>query len=200
MLPMRFTPAITVVLFLMVASNAGAKEAFPISCPLTSEVLSLDAEPDTFSLSNNLRRKIGSAVTAEGEPIIIKGRLTDSRCVPIADAIIELWQADSHGMIRYPDRVKRQNLQQNFLGSGTASTDNLGNFEFLTVKPGAQAGKGARVNIRINHPDFDIFQTAAYFGEESNRQATLVAGEDSAFGKIYQLTIAIPGKKQYRMY
>lgn len=190
-----FYPKMTVfsvLLLVMGAHTASAENRLPVSCPVTKEVFSSDAEPREFHKTNNLRRDIGSAVTASGVPVFIKGRLTDARCVPIAQAIVELWQVDGDG-----NSLKHK---EEFIGSGTASTDNLGRFEFLTVLPGASKNDGKRVNVRVKHPSYTEFETAAYFGGSSKSGASLIADGDSEFGKVYNLQISLEAKKQYRVY
>ena len=70
-----------------------------------------------------------------GTPIRIEGLVTDGADDPVADAMIEIWQADHSG--RYPDGTGH------FRGFGRAGTDELGWFEFRTVKPGRTGGQAA---------------------------------------------------------
>jgi protocatechuate 3,4-dioxygenase alpha subunit len=71
-----------------------------------------------------------SDLTADGtagEPVRIVGRVLDGDGVGVPDAMLEIWQADSHGSY---DRAR------DFRGFGRAATDPEGRYEFQTVRPG----------------------------------------------------------------
>ena len=100
-----------------------------------------------------------------GTPIRIEGRVADGAGDPVADAMIEIWQADHGG--RYPDGSGR------FRGFGRTATDDHGRFEFRTVKPGRTGGREApyiwvTVFARgmLNH----LF-TRLYFSDETEANA-----------------------------
>ena len=52
--------------------------------------------------TSNLRRKTGIAITAAGDRIYFTGKIVDSNCVPVPDALIEIWQADMGGAYTFP--------------------------------------------------------------------------------------------------
>ena len=64
-----------------------------------------------------------------GEAITVSGRVLDGDGAPVADAAVEIWQADPPA-------------DANFLGFGRARCDGEGNFRFRTLKPGPVAGRG----------------------------------------------------------
>jgi protocatechuate 3,4-dioxygenase beta subunit len=71
-----------------------------------------------------------------GERITVSGRLLDSDGRPIADSLVEIWQANAAG--RYRHRADRwpAPLDPNFHGGGRTVTDRQGRYEFVTIKPG----------------------------------------------------------------
>jgi protocatechuate 3,4-dioxygenase beta subunit len=71
-----------------------------------------------------------------GERITVSGRLLDPDGRPIADSLIEIWQANAAG--RYAHRWDRwpAPLDANFSGGGRTVTDGDGRYEFITIKPG----------------------------------------------------------------
>ena len=75
-----------------------------------------------------------------GEHITIEGRVTDGDGQPIDDALIEIWQANSHGRYNHPEDDQDRPLDEAFGGFGRAPTDKDGVFRFYTVKPGAVPG------------------------------------------------------------
>jgi protocatechuate 3,4-dioxygenase alpha subunit len=78
-----------------------------------------------------------------GQVIEIAGSLLDAEGVPVPDAVLEFWQADSTG--RYPSQPQRTPFGGSFVGFGRVPTDDAGHYRFRTIKPGAvQADARAR--------------------------------------------------------
>jgi protocatechuate 3,4-dioxygenase alpha subunit len=85
---------------------------------------------------------------AIGERIRIEGRILDGDGKPVADAMLELWQADGEG--RYPGSDPALSNAR-FKGFGRAECDTSGRYAFDTVKPGATPGaNGAMQAPHIN--------------------------------------------------
>jgi protocatechuate 3,4-dioxygenase alpha subunit len=79
----------------------------------------------------DLLRADGPNAGAEGERIVLTGRITDGAGEVVPDAMVEIWQADPDG--RY---------DTDFHGFGRCATDAEGRFRFTTIRPGAVAGPG----------------------------------------------------------
>ena len=75
-----------------------------------------------------LREPLPMALVPPDDPaaIRIRGQLVDGAGEPVPDGMIELWQADRDG--RYGTSA--------FPGFGRTGTEDVGRFEFVTVKPG----------------------------------------------------------------
>jgi protocatechuate 3,4-dioxygenase alpha subunit len=80
-----------------------------------------------------------------GERVTIQGRVTDGDGLPIPDAVLETWQADSHGKYNHPEDSQEKTLEPGFRGWGRIPTDAAGAFRFTTIKPGAVPGPGGTV-------------------------------------------------------
>jgi len=65
-----------------------------------------------------------------GERIAVAGRVLDGAGAPVADACLEIWQADAEGHYGAPGE---------FRGFGRVATDGEGRFAFTTVRPGRVA-------------------------------------------------------------
>ena len=72
----------------------------------------------------------------EGERIRIEGIVYDGAAVGVGDAMLEIWQADSHGRYRHPLDAADGPRDANFPGFGRCATGEGGSFCFETVKPG----------------------------------------------------------------
>lgn len=118
---------------------------------------------DLIHHTNNLRRPTGIAINAVGDRIYFTGKLVDSGCVPIQDALVEIWQADNSGLYSYGIGNRKLSTDQSFLGTGRTETDNEGNFQFLTVFPGFYENRAPHINFRITHPDFNETTGEVFF-------------------------------------
>ncbi|MEZ5756892.1 MAG: hypothetical protein R3D86_01575 [Emcibacteraceae bacterium] len=74
---------------------------------------------------------------AEGEPIIVIGKVTDEFGRPIKNSLIEIWNANKYGRYTHIEDHSGLALDPNFLGIGRTLTDRNGNYEFWTIRPGA---------------------------------------------------------------
>jgi protocatechuate 3,4-dioxygenase, alpha subunit len=84
-----------------------------------------------------------AADNPQGERIVIAGRVTDGDGAPVADACLELWQANAAGRYAHPDDTRTDKpLDPRFGGFGRVSTDGDGGFRFTTIRPGPVPGRG----------------------------------------------------------
>ena len=66
---------------------------------------------------------------AEGDRIVLMGRLTDGDGAPVTDGCVELWQLDPAACDTFP-------------AWGRCATDTDGRFRFVTLRPGPVPGLG----------------------------------------------------------
>ena len=92
-----------------------------------------------------------------GERIIVAGRVVDEDDRPVANTLVEIWQANSAG--RYVHDVDQHDapLDPNFLGAGRCVTDANGRYEFRTIKPGAYPWRNHHNAWRPNHIHLSLF-------------------------------------------
>lgn len=79
-----------------------------------------------------------------GERVTIVGRVLDGDGQPVPDALIEIWQANSHGKYAHPDDDQKKPLEPNFQGYGRIPVEENGSFRFITIKPGAVPGPNGK--------------------------------------------------------
>lgn len=94
-----------------------------------------------------------------GERIIVRGRLTDELGKPIRNALIEVWQANAAGRYLHKREIHDAPLDPNFTGGGRTITDNDGNYEFISIKPGAYPWGNHYNAWRPAHIHFSVFGT-----------------------------------------
>lgn len=83
-----------------------------------------------------------AAAQAAGTHVQISGCVRDGDGAPVADAVLELWQADAAGIYAHPADPRWQAHAPQVDGWGRIATDAEGRFTFATIKPGAVAGPG----------------------------------------------------------
>jgi protocatechuate 3,4-dioxygenase beta subunit len=108
----------------------------------------------------DLSRSSGGGPQAIGQLIRVSGRLTDEDGRPVSGAVIELWQANSAG--RYIHEIDRNNapLDPNFTGQGRILTGPEGEYQFLSIKPGAYPVLESGWWWRPPHIHFSVFGTS----------------------------------------
>jgi protocatechuate 3,4-dioxygenase alpha subunit len=149
---------------------------------------------------------------ASGERIRVEGRVLDGDGQPVADSMLEIWQADASGRYAHPaDQRALPNAA--FKGFGRAATDRNGRFVFETIKPGAVPGPDGKT--QAPHIAVVLFSrgmlthvfTRIYFADETandgdpilvlvppERRATLIASRADRDGHpTYVFDIRLQG-------
>lgn len=112
-----------------------------------------------------------------GETILLQGQVTDSDGNPIADAVVELWQADINGNYNHPNDAAASDLLPNFQYMGTVTTDAEGYYAFLTVKPAQYEARPPHLHFKVKIDSQTLLISQWYFEEDRET----VEG-DGAFG------------------
>ncbi len=137
------------------------------ACQATPEIYHTTDLPKKFNMFNNLYRSTGSPLVADGNMIKIKGTLTDENCVPISDAVISIWHFNAYGKYQYGEyNADEGGIDKNFGGTGTSITNNMGEFEFITIFPGEYTNQSPFINFKVKHKDFITFYTRLFFSNK----------------------------------
>lgn len=90
-----------------------------------------------FSLENDLTVVPGATGKPLGEVVFVRGIVQDESCLPLAGAMVEIWQACASG--RYNNAIDSNPapLDPNFRYWGETVTAADGSYEFKTIVPGA---------------------------------------------------------------
>ena len=132
---------------------------YPIDKPI-------DQDADLTLVSN-------SGIRADGDLLLVQGQILTPRRKPVANALVEIWQANAWG--RYQDRRQLSNApwDPNFQSYGHVTTGVDGQYSFRTIKP-AGYGQGyhrrtPHIHFRISGHHFNRLTTQMYFsGEPEN--------------------------------
>ena len=149
---------------------------------------------------------------AKGQKVWLTFHVLDGDGVPVPDAMIELWQADSEG--NYPPQDSKADGAA-FRGFGRLATAEDGSCTFETIKPGCVPGPGG--TIQAPHINVSILgrgilkrlSTRVYFAEEpanvadpvlalvpENRRTTLLAEPDSTRSSHWIFNVRLRGENE----
>ena len=96
----------------------------------------------------------GKDTRALGQIMYVNGRVTNLRGEPVADAELEIWQANAAGRYTHPADQNPALIDPNFEGYARIRTGVDGSYRFKTVKPGAYPS--SPTSMRPPHIHFDV--------------------------------------------
>jgi protocatechuate 3,4-dioxygenase, beta subunit len=111
---------------------------------------------------------------AEGRIIIVEGIVRDKNCTPVANVLVEIWQACHSGRYDHPSDTNTAPLDPNFQYWGMATTDANGLYRFRTILPGAYPAdktwvRPPHIHFKVSKKGYIELITQMYFaGEELN--------------------------------
>jgi protocatechuate 3,4-dioxygenase beta subunit len=130
-----------------------------------------DEDPD-------LTRVRGRSERAAGEVILVRGRVLDEACRPVAGALVEIWQANKWGRYDHEkDAGNPRPLDPNFQSWAEMLTDAEGAFRFTTIKPGSypvnEQGwvRPPHIHFRVSRRGYHELVTQMYFQGEPLNEA-----------------------------
>jgi protocatechuate 3,4-dioxygenase beta subunit len=100
---------------------------------------------------------VTNGVMAQGERIIVAGRVTDEDGRPVPHTMIEVWQANAAGRYAHDGDTHDAPLDPPFTGEGRIFTDAGGAYRFVSIKPGAYPWRNHFNGWRPNHIHFSLF-------------------------------------------
>ena len=90
-------------------------------------------ENDQADKDNDLTWVKGGQVAAEGEVIIIAGKVQDKSCALVVGALVEIWQACHTGKYNHSADPNNAELDENFQYWGRAITNEKGEYDFIKL-------------------------------------------------------------------
>lgn len=112
------------------------------------------------------------AVTAEGNTIIIEGRVVDRTGSPLAGGAVEIWQTDDRGIYDHPGDSGTAGRDPGFQFYGSSGVDQAGRYVFRTVVPGRYEPRPRHIHVKVKLDGRTLLNTQLYidnvsFGELS---------------------------------
>src|SRR3546814_5391582 len=103
----------------------------------------LDSDNDLITVAGRTER-------AQGTPLYLDGLILDAAGREVADARVEIWQADFRGRYHHPRA--RGSADPNFQGYGRTETKADGRYRFRTIAPVAYPGRTPPIHFRVAAP------------------------------------------------
>ncbi len=97
---------------------------------------------------------------AQGQRIIVTGRVLDEDGRPVRNTLVEVWQANAAGRYDHDGDGHDAPLDPHFHGAGLVVTDDEGRYRFETIRPGAYPWRNHYNAWRPAHIHFSVFGPA----------------------------------------
>jgi len=91
-----------------------------------------------------------------GTPIVISGFVLTRSCRPLANALVDLWQADAAG--EYDNK--------GFRGRGHIFSDSEGRYQFTRIEPARYPGRTRHYHVKVQAANRPVLTTQLYFPNE----------------------------------
>ena len=125
------------------------------ACGTQAKTTAEQTEGPYFKRSSPLRQSLLEDGMA-GDRLSLTGRVLDTRCQPVANALLDFWQADAAGA--YDNRAFRMR--------GHQFSDAAGTFRLETVLPGLYPGRTRHIHVKVQAPGGRVLTTQLYFPDE----------------------------------
>ncbi|MDP2248526.1 MAG: twin-arginine translocation pathway signal protein [Nitrosomonadales bacterium] len=139
---------------------------------------------DTQLERADIRSEPATGETKEGIPFVLNiqvSALDGLACVPLADAIVDIWHCDANGIYSSvkPDRMQSADTADLKFLRGYQKTNSNGDVSFLTIFPGWYDGRTAHIHfkIRTTLPDQSTYEfTSQIYFEDTFSQRMYTNG------------------------
>ena len=113
----------------------------------------------------------GLSGRAKGEVVEISGVVIDENGNALANAIVDIWQANAAGRYSHEQDSNDAALDPNFQGWGIVKTDEKGFYRFKTIKPGAYPAeknwtRPPHIHFKVSKRGYWELITQMYFSGE----------------------------------
>jgi protocatechuate 3,4-dioxygenase beta subunit len=194
-----------------VSASAEEPRCFPTRATGTSNYPGAQSIPT----SNNLLKPAGKSIPASGQQLILTGRILDTSCAPIPEAVVELWQVSPFGRWLLPGAADLATPNTTWAGAGRTYTDIDGRFNFITGFPAPVGKRAPMVFVRVKSKGVPVYTSALFFADDTRNDKDVLYKRISGQGRnditirmregdgdvlIGSIDIVMAGKTPYRTY
>ena len=119
-------------------------------------------------IDNDLVVVRGAQAKAEGTVTHIRGRVLGTDGKPLANAQIEIWQCDAHGIYLHPGSRGSRPRDTAFQGFGRTITAADGSYSFRTIRPVPYTGRTPHIHFGVTAGKAELITQMYVAGEPLN--------------------------------
>ena len=125
----------------------------------------------------------------------LSGRILTPQGAPYANAIFNSWQADPNGRYKHPRDDGQDQLLDDFLYWGEATSDSDGRFTLRTYVPGSYAARPAQhIHYKVFLDDNELLTSQIYFEELGGAGGLSRSSQDA---KLQTVNLSKLGEGQF---
>ncbi|HZY44286.1 MAG TPA: dioxygenase, partial [Anaerolineae bacterium] len=134
------------------SSTQAPANSSTLNCTPPATLTPAQTEGPYFKAGSPERASLIEAKTT-GIKLILTGYVVTADCKPIAQALMEFWQADTNG-----------NYDNNgYTLRGHQYTDANGRYQLTTIVPGLYPGRTEHIHVKVQAPNGPLLTTQLYF-------------------------------------
>jgi protocatechuate 3,4-dioxygenase beta subunit len=153
--------------------------------------LPLDTDNDLILINDSTNPSLG-------EITHLSGRVLDEKGAPIRNALVEIWQADQHGVYLHKGSDGAEKRDGNFQGFGRFLTGSAGEYYFRTIKPVKYPGRVPHIHFAVKMKGREKWTTQLYVkGDPANEKDFVIRNIKDAAQResVIREFKPIPGSK-----
>lgn len=153
--------------------------------------LPLDTDNDLILVNDSTNPSLG-------EITHLSGRVLDSKGAPIRNALVEIWQADQHGVYLHKESDGADKRDKNFQGFGRFLTGSAGEYYFRTIKPVPYPSRTPHIHFAVKMKGREKWTTQLYVkGEAQNEKDFVIRNIKTAAQResVIREFAPVPGSK-----
>ncbi|MGI9334114.1 MAG: hypothetical protein ACR2RL_13280 [Gammaproteobacteria bacterium] len=148
--------------------------------------------------SHDLINVDGVGRIAEGVPLALQGRVLGVDGVPVAGAVVEIWQADNRGIYRHPRAPSQGREDPAFAGYGESVADAEGRYGFWTIVPVPYTGRPPHIHVKVRIRSEERLTTQLYLRDHADNDrdglfSSLLFGNKDALSIEPRLSVKADG-------
>jgi protocatechuate 3,4-dioxygenase beta subunit len=116
----------------------------------------------------------GHKTRALGQLLYVSGRVVNPRGEPIANAVLEIWQANAAGRYMHPGDTSDAPLDPNFQGYARIRSGADGSYLIKTIQPGAYGPRTRHIHFDVRGKATRLVTQMYFEGEARNETDPLL--------------------------
>ncbi len=138
--------------------------------PFYPDHLPLDTDNDLLIINDTITPGVGQITH-------LTGRVLSPAGEPVRGAVVEIWQADNHGVYIHSQSAGSGNRDKNFQGFGRFLTGSKGEYYFRTIRPVPYVPRTPHIHFAVNIKGKRYLTTQCYIkGHELNDRDGVLRG------------------------